>query len=283
MKRRLLAVGLVIAAAMAGLTGCVPSAAELPDGVSVVVYQPRTEIQSGRFAIQVTNASDAPVTVLRAELNSPDYSAPIVWERHDARLSPGVAIDLRVDPVPPSCGDPNDEPMRVALDFRLADGREGHAVVDAADPFEQFPRIPDALCLGILLDEVAEVSTVRLESDGQPRSPGRLVLAVSPTGGDGSATWDAIQSTILVSLLGDDGQPVKELPVALELTGDSGATELSFPIVPDRCDSHAIAEDKVGTLFAIAVTVGDRSGTFRLPSTDEFRAQVYAFVQAYCA
>ncbi len=73
-------------------------------------------------------------------------------------------------------------------------------------------------------------------------------------------------------------------PVGLELSvGDSPRPSSTFPIRPGRCDPHAIAEDKVGTLFPIAVTVGGRTGTFRLPSTDEFRAQVYTFVQAYCA
>ena len=283
MRRRLLAAGLVIACAIAGLVGCAPAPATLPDGVSVKIYQPRTEIQSGRFAIQVTNGSDVPVTVLRAQLDSPDYSAPIVWERHDALLSPGIAIDLRVDPVEPVCGEPSSEPLLVTLDFRLEGGGTGQATLEASDPFNQFPRIPDALCLGILLGDVASVSTIRLEGDGVAGSPGRLVLAIAPGDGDATATLDAVQSTILVSLLGADGLPVPELPIGMELSAATPATELSFPVRPGRCDPHAIAEDKVGTLFPVAVTVGERNGTFRLPSTDEFRAQVYAFVQAYCA
>jgi hypothetical protein len=283
MRQRLLAAGLVIACAIGTLSGCAPTPATLPDGVSVKIYQPRTEIQSGRFAIQVTNGSDVPVTVVRAQLDSPDYSAPIVWESHDARLSPGIAIDLRVDPVPPACGEPSSEPMLVDLDFRLEDGSVGQATLEASDPFEQFPRIPDALCLGILLDDSAAVSSARIDSDGLPGSPGRLVLAIEPRDGDATATLDAVQSTILVSLLGADGQPVPELPIGMDLSSATSPTELSFPVVPGRCDPHAIAEDKVGTLFPIEVTVGGRNGSFRLPSSDVFRSQVYSFVQAYCA
>ena len=283
MRRRLLAAGLVIACAIATMTGCAPTPATLPDGVSVKIYQPRTEIQSGRFAIQVTNGSDVPVTVVGAQLDSPDYSAPISWEPHDVRLAPGIAIDLRVDPVPPACGEPSSEPMLVELDFRLEDGSVGQATLEASDPFNQFPRIPDALCLGILLDEVAAVSTVRIESDGLPGSPGRLVLGIVPHDGDATATIDAIQSTILVSMVGSDGLPLPELPIGLEVSSATAPTELSFPVRPGRCDPHAIAEDKVGTLFPIEVTVGGRSGSFRLPSADEFRTEVYSFVQAYCA
>jgi hypothetical protein len=286
MRRRRVAPGLlvvaVLAPAISSLAGCAPTAAELPDGVSVAVYQPRTEIESGRLVIQVTNDSDVPVTVRRAELESPDYSAPIVWERHDAPLSPGIAIDLRVDPVAPACGEPNQAPMLVTLDFRLEDGREGRAVVDATDPSDQFPGIPDALCLEVLLTEIADVRTVRLESDGRPGSPGRLVLAIAGADGEGTATLDVIRSTILVSLLGADGFPVTDAPIGLDVSSATEPTELSFPVRPGRCDPHAIAEDKEGTLFPLAVTLGDRRGAFRLPSTDEFRAQVYAFVRAYC-
>jgi hypothetical protein len=278
-------VGLVVATALAGLAGCapVPSDADLPAGVSVSVYQPRTEIESGRLVVQVDNESGETVTVTRAELNSPDYSAPIVWQRHDARLAPGVAIDLRVDPVAPACGEPSEAPMRVTLDFALEDGRAGEAVLDATDPFEQFPAIPDALCLGILLAEVADVHTARLEGDGRPGSPGRLVLAVSGAQGEGAVTLEAVESTILVALIGSDGSSVTRTPIGLTVSAATPPTELTVPVQPGRCDPHAIAEDKEGTLFPIEITIGDRSGAFRLPATDEFRRQVYAFVQAYCA
>jgi hypothetical protein len=172
--------------------------------------------------------------------------------------------------------------MLVTLDFHLEDGREGRAVVDATDPSDQFPGIPDALCLEVLLTEIADVRTVRLESDGRPGSPGRLVLAIAGADGEGTATLDVIRSTILVSLLGADGLPVTDAPIGLAVSSATEPTELSFPVRPGRCDPHAIAEDKEGTLFPLAVTLGDRRGAFRLPSTDEFRAQVYAFVRAYC-
>jgi hypothetical protein len=262
------------------LTGCAPAPApaQLPAGVLADVYQPRTEIQSGRLAIQVINGSDAAVTVTSAEFVSPDYSAPIVWEAHDVPLGPGRAVDLRVVPVEPACGDRDDPaPGVVVLGFRLEDGREGVAEVEAGDPFDAFPRITDERCLGILLAEIAMIEPDRVEPDG------RVVFSVTPTGDGGSAELIALRSTILVTLLGSDGLPVTELALGRTVTGTDPAGELAFPIAPARCDPHAIAEDKVGTLFPIEVEIGSRRGVTRLSAGDEFRAQLYAFVTESCS
>lgn len=278
------AAALVVALAAVILAACAPSPAELPDGVTSIVFQPRTEVASGRLAIRISNDSDEPITILRAEYDSPDYSEPIVWKRHDARLAPGTAIDLRVDPVRPACPDaPPAEAASVVLDFRVEGGATGQAVLEPGDPWDHFPKIPEALCLGQLLEDATAVATDRIESDGQPRHPGTLVLSLTPSGGDATATLDAVRSSILIGILGPDGEQVQRLPLGLELTGTDAPQELRFTIAPGRCDTHAIAEDKVGTLLPIDVTAGSRSGTMRLPSSDEFRAQVYAFVQHYCA
>jgi hypothetical protein len=270
-----------IALVGAALGGCAPGtapAADLPAGVTADVYQPRTEIQSGRIAIQVKNGSDVPITLTSAEFVSPDYSAPIVWDAHDLTLSPGRAIDLRVVPVEPDCGDhAGADPATVVLGFRLEDGAAGTAELEAGDPFEAFPRIPDEQCLGILLGEIATIVPDRVEPDG------RIVFSVTPAAGGGSAELIALRSTILVTLLGADGLPVTELPIGRTVAAGDPPSELSFPAAPARCDPHAIAEDKVGTLFPIEVEIGSRHGVTRLGNTDEFRAQVYAFVTESCS
>jgi len=284
MRRPAIVATLVVALAAGLLAACAPPSAELPDGVTTIVFQPRTEVANGRLAIRISNDSDETLTVLGAEYDSPDYSAPIVWHRHEAPLAPGTAIDLRVEPPRPSCAETaSAEPATVLLDFRLENGATGQAVLEPGDPWNHFPQIPEALCLGLLLSDATEVTTDRVESDGLPRHPGTLVLSLTPSGGDARATLDAVRSAILIGLRDADGEPAQRLAVDLELAGSDAPQELRFTIAPDRCDPHAIAEDKVGTLLPIEVTVGSRSGLIRLPSSDEFRAQVYAFVQSYCA
>jgi hypothetical protein len=55
------------------------------------------------------------------------------------------------------------------------------------------------------------------------------------------------------------------------------------PIVPNRCDPHALAEDKVGTLFVFAVEVeGGPSGSLTLPATPELRADLYEYFARAC-
>ncbi len=53
--------------------------------------------------------------------------------------------------------------------------------------------------------------------------------------------------------------------------------------MPNRCDAHALAEDKVGTRMPLYVTAPDGStGRFVLAATDELRMQMYAFYSSYC-
>ena len=277
----------VLAVFAAGVTSCsAPAPAALPDGVTVAVIQPRTEEATGRLAFEVVNGSHDDITLTRAEFDSPDYSEPIVWKRHDARLAAGYAIDLRVDPVDPSCAaDADSDAATVVLDYRLADGSAGRATLEPTDPFSQFPKIPDRVCVARQLDDVAPVAAAHVVSDGLPGHPGRLVLSITPADNPGDvspATLHAIRSTILITLLDAGGLHTPELPVEQDLLALDGPTELDFPIAPARCDTHAIAEDKVGTLIPIVVTVGARSDTIRLPSTPEFKGEVYAFVQSFC-
>ncbi len=50
--------------------------------------------------------------------------------------------------------------------------------------------------------------------------------------------------------------------------------------MPNRCDAHALAEDKIGTRMPLYVTAPDGStGRLVLAASDELRVQMYAF---YC-
>ena len=284
MRRRLLAAGLVIACAITTLTGCGPTPAALPDGVSVKIYQPRTEIQSGRFAIQVTNGSDVPVTVVGAQLDSPDYSAPIVWEPHDvpplprhrdrSAGRPGAALlrraELRSDARHP--GLPARGRQRGPGDAR------GERPVQPvpAHPGRPLPRDPARPGRGGEHDPDR-----RRRSSRQPR-PTRARGGPAGRRRDGHTRRRPVDDPRLAARRGWPAGARARRSVSSS-PRPSPRPSSTFPIRPGRCDPHAIAEDKVGTLFPISVTVGGRTGTFRLPSTDEFRAQVYTFVQAYCA
>ncbi|MFD8237495.1 hypothetical protein ACFV20_37220, partial [Streptomyces sp. NPDC059696] len=54
-------------------------------------------------------------------------------------------------------------------------------------------------------------------------------------------------------------------------------------IRPARCDPHAVAEDKVGTLLPLKVTVGKRNGLLKVAAPTELKGRIYDFVTAACS
>jgi hypothetical protein len=52
---------------------------------------------------------------------------------------------------------------------------------------------------------------------------------------------------------------------------------------PNRCDAHALADDKQGTYFPVDVVLPDgRSGRYRLGVDPQTRAQLYRFYAREC-
>jgi hypothetical protein len=63
--------------------------------------------------------------------------------------------------------------------------------------------------------------------------------------------------------------------------GEPG-TVLALRVRPARCDPHAVAEDKVGTLLPLTVAVGSREGVLKVAADGQLRAQLYDFVTQAC-
>ena len=56
-----------------------------------------------------------------------------------------------------------------------------------------------------------------------------------------------------------------------------------LPVVPSRCDPHAVAEDKRGTFFGVRARVdGVEQPVFYVPASDALRGAVYDLVAESC-
>jgi hypothetical protein len=51
---------------------------------------------------------------------------------------------------------------------------------------------------------------------------------------------------------------------------------------PARCDPHAVAEDKVGTLLPVELEVGGATGVVKVAAPPALRADLYRFVAVAC-
>lgn len=276
---RRLAVALVGALLLA-LTACAPSAA-LPDGVTVSVFQNRFDYGVRQLELKVSNATDAPITVTSATLESTRFATPAAWTRPQV-IPAGAARDLKVQLTEPVCGeDPVDT---VVIEFTLADGRAGSAQVTPSDETGRLDAINAEDCLG---EAVAQLAVIAAADTVQwvpgAHQPATLDLTVRPTGAEGELTVRFVKGTVLLSLVDASGTPVYDLPLDLVISQDSRPSVIRLQLAPARCDPHAVAEDKRGTFFPLEVEVGpELGGRIYVPVSDGVRASLYDFVGDYC-
>lgn len=274
MRRRLpgsAAVALVLAA----LAGCGAPVPPAPAGLSVVVYQPRPDVAAGRFAIQVVNDGAAPVSVTEARLSSPDFDSEVAWTGDGSSVLAGRRLDLRVDVPAVRC-----DAETQATAFLATDGGDP-VEVPVSDPYGFLPRLHAEQCVG---QAIAEVVTVTPREVVLPagREPATLVLDLTPTGAAGAVRVVGVRGTTLLEPAGDDGVAVPELPLDVELSATAPA-ELRVAFLPNRCDSHALAEDKVGTIIPFLVDRGSEEPVrWMLVLPDDLRGAFSDYYAAYC-
>lgn len=266
---------LVTVGAVAGCGAAVP---DLPSGLSIVVYQPRPDVAAGRFALQVVNAGGSEVEIVDARLDSPDFAAEVEWAGDGSTVLAGRSVDLRV-PLPEiDCA--AETAPRAWLVARTEAGPSASTEVDVADPYDLLPRLHAEQCVG---QAIAEIATLTPREVVVPagREPAVLVVDVEPTGATGSVEIVGVRGTTLVQPA-SDGVATDELTLDATLSA-SGPAELRVPLLPNRCDAHALAEDKVGTIIPFLVDVGREDPVrWLLILPDDLRAALYGYYAAYC-
>lgn len=271
----------VVGVAAILLAGCSAGAAVLPDAVTVTAYQGRFDRAERQLELKVSNGTDATITVTSATLESSRFLTPALWDRPQD-IPPGAARDLRVDLGEPAC---TDAPARdeIVLEFVLADGSSGTSRLTIADP-STIDAINAEDCLTVA---VASLATIRasdtLEWTAGAHAPATLELTVTPTGADGWVSVSETRATVLLSLVDDSGLPVFSQAQTIVVDASSDPAVIRMRLIPARCDPHAVAEDKRGTIFPLQVhTSLGADGQVAVPVGDAVRAELYAFYGDYC-
>jgi hypothetical protein len=249
--------------------------------------------QYGKQAIQLllTNVSGGPLTIAAAQLTSPLFHGDILWEPTGGsfELLPGQPTSLPARLPAAACGDgarsSGEQPVatvRYSAPGEV-DVREVRPAAD--DPFSVLERNNRELCLAA---EAAAVAAIvldpRLEvAPGSRTAVIRLVIIPrDPPGAQPDTTAVSLTITSIdgTTLLAEpDSGP---WPQNIQVTQGDPPTEIPLPIRPARCDPHAVAEDKVGTLLPLRVSVRGREGLLKIPAGSALRGQIYDFVTAAC-
>ncbi|MDM7990763.1 hypothetical protein [Arthrobacter sp. zg-Y877] len=228
--------------------------------------------------LKLSNSTPEVVEVAGARLLSEGYAEPQQWvpaRPEPVRLRSGATVSLPVPLTGPACppDGPDLRPAVVSMELST-----GVLELAAADPRGDFSALHYQDCLRQGMAAVARF-VPQLEVAPNGRTAVVRVL-IQPTGtgtGTGSMILHRIDAT---PLLAPAGHP---WPTETTLNSMDGPRELVLGVAPQRCDAHALAEDKLGTYLPLTVTAAGYSGQVRLPPPDEFTAAVYGFVQTACA
>ncbi|MBG6053971.1 hypothetical protein IWX81_000361 [Salinibacterium sp. CAN_S4] len=275
----------VVFLALLVLTGCATtSSAVAPDGLTLSVYQNRTDVAARKLEVSFLNDTGSVLTVTRLQLTAGQFIGTAVWPKESTTIPAGVTISLPVPLPDPDCtAEPTE--AEVEFDYRLADGRAGTAVATPVDTLQRLPGIRQEDCLAV---SVASIVTVTM--DAAPRVSviaGRTIaeidLTLVPTGATGSVTFESASSTTLLTPVSPDGTDAIPAPISRTIAGADEPATVTLLYSPNRCDAHAIAEDKRGTIVPVAVSTTDGfSGPLYVSAADDVRDALYDVVRTAC-
>jgi hypothetical protein len=294
----------------AGLSSAAP--------LTAMVNQFRDNYGNQIIEIQLTNNSKDTVTVRSAGVASPLFAAGIAWHASPGgvELPPGQGKSLPARLTAANCGPGTapvgsrspgtDTPLPVVTITLVPGSAPGPAQrnVPATDPFGVLARNNSEQCLAREVRAVAGIvlgPDLKVSADGEravlhlfirpsaPESsgaasgpaPGSPAEGVPAPSGGGAATSLVIERIETTTLLAED--PARPWPRDLTVKAGGPALNLELGIRPARCDPHAVAEDKVGTLVPLRVAVGARTGLVKVAAGTALRGKIYDFVTAACA
>ena len=276
---------LVLGACVGGEPTSVTSASSpgpLPTSVTfdVEVAQARSDRVARVVELQVRNTGPLDVSVTRARLTSASLAGESEAGR-DIRADSMRRLRVPLDAAVCGAAADDDPGLSVELDVSTPDGRAGTVVVTPTDETDDVRRIlgedcaAEAVAAGLRV-AFADELTVR-DVDGAPVAD--VTLLVEPVPGGPHVRLVSVHST---TLLRPPGATVRwELDVDSAAPPADGRVVLAT--VPARCDLHAIAEDKLGTVLGVqAVVDGVEQPLFLVAAPDALRGALYDYVVTTC-
>lgn len=274
-----------VACVLAGCASPETSSEAVPEGITVSVYQTRTDVGPRRLEVSIGNQTGGPLGITGVRFESEQFVETAVWAKESTRIPAGATVDLPVLLTEANCSAENPEPV-VEFDYVLDDGSTGTARTIAIDRLDRLPALMVEDCMA---QAVADVAVLTIAS--APRASTiagnpvvELDLAVDPTGGQGTLELETLHSTTLFMPADPvTGEPTTSQPLSVTITGTDEPSIVTLVLTPGRCDPHAVAEDKLGTVMPIDVVASGVAGRISVPSADAVRGALYTFVTDACS
>jgi len=293
MRRRIgvttaVALALVLGGCAAGAPGAASPtpATALPDGVTVSFVQLRSDVAARQAQVEIVNGTDDVLTIGSVRVADPRFDGPAVRVvERDSRVAAGSTVDIRVQLPAAACagaGVDADADAEASVTFDYSTGGESVEVTaPLPDPVGFVAPLHERECRAALLAEAADLAFTGF-TPSPAGTPASLELTIRPTGAAG-AVIRGIQTTNLLTFGQGAGDTADTHPLDLEVSAaDTDAVVVSLPLVPLRCDPHAVQEDKRGTIFTIAVELDGAPGEIELAAPEDLRGRILTWVAAWC-
>ena len=256
----------------------------LPDGIAVRIFQTRFDYAERVLEIAVSNDGPSEFALVSASFASPHFTDAA---RHadPVDLAPGMTRNLRVRLAEPVCANQPTGPATVTLRWRVAGGGSASATVAPLDDTGAIERISGEDCLAAAVDSLVTITPAeRLRTEGAGAAASVwLDVTLTPTGEAGAVTIDRVGPTTLLAPATATGTGTG-WPVGLTVDADTPRRTISLELRPARCDPHAVAEDKRGTVLPFAVrSEAGPAGSYNVSVSDALRGEIYAWITARCA
>ncbi len=272
--------GAVLMLAGCGTPGDAPAVEPtLPPGVTVELIQLRADVAPRHAQVHVTNGSGSAITIGDVRVEDPRFGAPAarVVAGRTSTVPAGRSVDVRVQLAAVDCDASDDGEPVVVLEL-LADDGSTEVTASASDPLGFVAPLHARECLKERLTDAATLAFTGFTASA-PGDPAALELTVVPTG-DGAATIVGVQRTNLIDFGG--ATVAGAYPLDLEIEPGAGPSVVELPLVPLRCDPHAVQEDKRGTIFDVRIELDGRPGEIELFVGDRMRGEILSWVAAWC-
>lgn len=277
-----LTAGVALAAGL--LIGCAPgadappaAASALPEGVTVQLTQLRSDVASRQIEVRVTNGSDEPLSIGAVSVSDPRFTEPAVRViERSSTLAPGAVADVRVQLGPVACDAPGGEDATVTIAYET-NGEPRTATVVAPETFPFLEALHTRECVAERVGAAVDVSfgAFAPASAGEPAA---LELEITPRTDAAGITLVAIRETNLLTF---DGLRSGQYPLGIDVAS-TGVHTIELPLLPARCDPHAVQEDKRGTVFSLRVEIDGDEGAFDLIADPDLRGRLLSWVAQWC-
>lgn len=262
-----------------GVTACgadAPPLTPLPDGIVVHIDQTRLQRSGHVMFLRVENHTEQDIRIEGFSLSSPRFET-VTW-KGQREVDASYEADLNFMMPPGRCG--QGLTAKVEFTYRIGPSGPRRSVAAADDRYGNAADFADRDCAQQTLESAARVTV------GTPKVRGVGVdsvldvpVTLEPTGNRDDVQFAGFGDTVLFSQA-----PGSPADVRVSLTKSSAPVRLTMKVVPARCDSHALAEDKVGRLFPVKVVAPDLSddASYFLALDGAQRRALYGFFQSHC-